>query len=326
MLDSCGRIIDYLRISLTDRCNFRCRYCMPPEGVKLLAHQEILSYEEILRVISILGVHGIDKIRLTGGEPLVRKGIVDFVARVKSLGIVKDLSLTTNGSLLSKYVRELKAAGLDRVNISIDTSNPERFHHITGGGELAETLTGIMGALDVGLLPVKLNVVLTEVLSAEDIVFFVKLIHKYPLSVRFIEYMPIGCSGVKPGFSVSEVKSLINQSGHGMLMPNTLVRGNGPASYYGLPEAKGTIGFITPLSEHFCPACSRIRLTADGKCKSCLLGDQEIDIRTALRNGADDQQIYNLFVKAVQQKPLRHHLGENGQTQTFARRMVQIGG
>ena len=192
MLDGYHRSINYLRISVTDRCNFRCVYCMPPQGKKWLNHSDILTYEEILHLITVFSREGIDRIRLTGGEPLMRLGFVDFVAAVRNLGVIKDLSMTTNASLLPPVAADLKAAGLNRVNISLDTINPVSFARITTCGRLEDTLAGIESSLEAGLTPVKLNVVLTEALNEKDLAYFIELVYNKPISVRFIEYMPIG--------------------------------------------------------------------------------------------------------------------------------------
>jgi len=326
MLDSYGRMIDYLRIAVTDRCNFRCSYCMPPEGVKLLEASHVLSYEELLRVIRILGKYGINKIRLTGGEPLIRNGIVDFVRSIKKIGTVKDLAMTTNGSLLSQVADQLKSAGLDRVNISIDTNNPEAFSSITGRGHLEDVIRGIKSAMEAGLTPVKLNVVVTEVLSREDMSYFIKQAYKFPIAVRFIEYMPVGRCGISPGVSISEIKTSINKAGYGMLEKINDIKGNGPATYYQLPGALGVFGFITPMTEHFCHSCNRIRLTADGKFKPCLLANKEIDIKNTLRSGNSDSAIAELFFKALQGKPLHHNLGNEREGANLTRNMSQVGG
>jgi cyclic pyranopterin phosphate synthase len=299
---------------------------MPPEGIRLLNSSEILSYEELLRVITILGQHGVSKVRFTGGEPLVRKGIVDFIRSIRSIGTINELAITTNGSLLGDMAHQLKAAGLDRVNISVDTVNSERFSGITGNGNLTDTLKGIESAIDAGLSPVKLNVVLTEALSEEDVMYFVSQVYNRMIAVRFIEYMPVGRAGVKPGFSISTVKKLINNAGYGTLEPTAAVLGSGPAKYYRLPGALGLFGFITPISDHFCNSCSRIRLTADGKVKPCLLTNDELDIKTALRNGSSDKTIYELFVKAMQRKPIHHNLSDNREKVGLIRGMSQIGG
>lgn len=326
MFDSYNRQIQYLRVSVTDRCNFRCAYCMPAQGVKMLSHDEILSYEEFLRIIRILSNHGVRKIRLTGGEPLIRKGIAEFIRDIAALQAITDISMTTNGSLLAAMAGKLKAAGLSRVNISLDTINPKLFRQITRGGDLTQTLQGIEAALAVGLTPVKLNIVLTNMITEQDIAYFVDFIHREPVSVRFIEYMPIGESATGPGPSIEEIKTIINSFGRGKLKPTIDICGNGPAKYYTLPQAKGSFGFITPISEHFCGVCNRIRLTADGKFKPCLLSNQEIDIKTALRNGASDDEIAELFYQTIAKKPQGHTLTNPDEPTQFFRKMSQIGG
>ncbi|MDR3562466.1 MAG: GTP 3',8-cyclase MoaA [Negativicutes bacterium] len=325
MRDGYGRLIDYLRISVTDRCNFRCSYCLPPEGIGSLPDSEILSYAELLRVITILGRQGVSKVRITGGEPLVRDGLTDFISSIRATGLVSDLAMTTNGSLLGGMARQLKAAGLNRVNISVDTVDPQRFAAITGGGELAETLAAVEAALEAGLAPVKLNVVITEACGEEDVLYFVSLVKEHPIAVRFIECMPVGQSDVRPGFSAATIKKVISKTGHGSLQPVKTMRGNGPAQYFGLPGTPGVFGFISPISDPFCQGCSRIRLTADGKIKPCLLSDQEFDIRTALRRGASDRTISELFSEAIRRKPDRHYVSASHRAQ-LGRGMSQIGG
>jgi cyclic pyranopterin phosphate synthase len=326
MQDSFGRVIDYLRISVTDRCNFRCSYCMPPEGVPLLEHSEILSYEELLRVVQILGQYGVNKIRITGGEPLIRKGIVEFIRAIREIETVADLTMTTNGSLLADRAYQLKKAGLDRINISIDTLNPKEFSRITGGGQLSDVVQGIESAMEVGLSPVKLNVVVTEVLSEDDLTYFIQQVYKYPIAVRFIEYMPIGPCGVKPGVSIERIKNKLTKAGFGILGSATDIKGNGPANYYRLPRSLGVFGFITPMTEHFCHSCNRIRLTADGKFKPCLLANKEIDIKHALRGGNSDSTIAELFFQALQGKPHHHNLGNDREGTNLIRNMFQVGG
>lgn len=326
MYDNYNRQIQYLRVSVTDRCNFRCVYCMPEHGVTMLSHDEILSYEEFLRIIKILSMHGVRKVRLTGGEPLVRKGIVQFIRDITALKSITDLSMTTNGSLLADMAAQLKAAGLSRVNISLDTINPGKFRQITRGGEIEQTLKGIEAALAVGLTPVKLNIVLTDIITEQDIAYYVDLVHRQPIAIRFIEYMPIGESEIKAGPNIEEIKNLINGLGRGILKPSMDICGNGPAKYYSLPQAIGSFGFITPISEHFCGVCNRIRLTADGKFKPCLLSNQEIDVKNALRNGATDDEIAQLFYLSIESKPQGHSLANADQPTRFFRKMSQIGG
>ena len=325
MRDIHNRTIDYLRVSVTDRCNFRCAYCMPPDGLELMNHTDILSYEEFLRIIAVVSRHGVRKVRITGGEPLVRKGIIEFIAAIKGLGTIDDLSLTTNGSLLPLMAAELKEAGLDRVNISLDTIDAGRFHQITGNrGRLEDTLTGIDSALSAGLQPVKINVVLTEAFQEKDLAWFIAKVYDSPISVRFIEYMPIGYGGAKAGMSTADVRQRLEDAA-GRLEPAT-ARGNGPARYVRLPGAKGTFGFITPLSEHFCGECNRIRLTADGKLRPCLLSNQEIDVKSILRSGGTDAMIADVFFRTIAEKPAGHELCRTSGYGGFERTMSQIGG
>lgn len=325
MRDSQDRAIHYLRVSVTDRCNFRCAYCMPPRGVKWLPHADILSYEELLRLLAVFSRAGIRNVRLTGGEPLVRKGFVDFVAAVRGLGTIEDLSMTTNGSLLPQFAPALKAAGLDRVNISLDTVDPAGFAKVTYCGKVTDTLRGIESALAAGLTPLKINVVLTEALSAADLGFFVDQVRRHPVAVRFIERMPLGKNGLGAGPDVAAVRRMIEEAGQGRLEPAS-IKGNGPARYWRLPRSLGTFGFITPISEHFCNACNRLRLTADGRLRPCLLSDAEIDVRTPLRAGASDGDLAELFAAAVRAKPAGHSLCRTSGYPGFARRMSQIGG
>lgn len=326
MLDRLNRTIDYLRVSITDRCNFRCAYCMPPEGVKQLNHSEILSYEEFLRIISILSKNGIRKIRITGGEPLVRKGVTDFIREIAKIRLITDIALTTNGSLLTGMATELKAAGLSRVNISLDTIDAGKFEAVTGRKKLQATLSGIQSAFEAGLNPVKLNVVLTEAFTEADLAYFIDQVYHYPVSVRFIEYMPIGTSSIGPGLPVETVKRLLNEAGGGLLEPAQAPAGNGPAKYYRLPKSKGMFGFITPISEHFCAFCNRIRLTADGRFKPCLLSNCEFDVKGPLRAGAADKEISDIFFRAIQEKPSSHTLCRTSGHPEFWRQMSQIGG
>ena len=326
MHDGHNRQINYLRVSVTDRCNFRCAYCMPPQGVKMLKHDDILTYEELLRIIRIVSCYGVSKIRLTGGEPLVRRGIIQFIRNIAQLPAITDISLTTNGALLASMADKLKAAGLNRVNISLDTVDPEQFRIITCGGDVTETLRGMQAALAAGLSPVKINVVLTSIVTRRDIAYFVDLVYRQPVSVRFIEYMPVGESQVAPGPGIEEIKAIINTFGQGILQPTLNIRGNGPAKYFKLPQAKGSFGFITPISEHFCDMCNRVRLTADGKFKPCLLSNQEIDVRTALRSGANDAEIATIFYHTINNKPQGHTLANDDGPTNFLRKMSQIGG
>jgi cyclic pyranopterin phosphate synthase len=322
--DSFQRPINYLRISVTDRCNLRCIYCMPAEGVTLMSHSDVLSYEEIFRVVEAAAELGINKIRLTGGEPLVRLGVPSLVKMIAGIGAINDIALTTNGILLSKYAAELKEAGLNRVNVSLDTLKPEKFLQITRCGELGDTLSGIETAQRVGLDPVKINVVVMAGVNDDEIIDFARKTVRDGWHVRFIEHMPVldDEQMIPRLFSVNEIREKIETLGK--LEPCRVEVGNGPAKYYRLPGAAGTIGFITPVTEHFCYQCNRLRLTADGKLRPCLLSEEEIDVREALRRGASIDEIKSLIEKTVACKPARHNLAE-GKTRN-GRPFSQVGG
>ena len=324
--DSFNRPISYLRVSVTDRCNLRCVYCMPPGGIPWRPHGEVLRYEEIERVVRAAAGLGISKVRLTGGEPLARKGLVDLVAMIARIPGIDDLAMTTNGILLARHAEDLKAAGLRRVNVSLDTLRPEWFRRITRLGELSDTLEGIAAAKDAGLVPVKVNTVVIRGLNDDEVVDFARLTHTPDWHVRFIEVMPLGDNADWAGngyVPMGEVRERIERE-LGELRPVKLAGGGGPARYYRLPGAQGTIGFITPISQHFCYQCNRLRLTADGKLRPCLLSDSEIDLRTPLRQGATIEDIKRLIVEAVRAKPERHHLSE--QVIPQGRTMSEIGG
>lgn len=334
MKDSHGRVIDYLRISLTDRCNFRCIYCMPEEGVCMMGHDEILRIEEIEAIARVATRIGIRSVRLTGGEPLVRKGVVDLVAALKGMDGIENVSLTTNGVLLPEMAGDLKEAGLSRVNISLDTLDPEQFTYITRVGKLDSTMKGIDAALEAGFNPVKINAVTVRRLD-QDFLAFAKLSIDRPLHVRFIEYMPVGSSTGSDGsgwdrtdvIPSEELLQIINERAVAQGLPELVSTrdddkplGWGPARYFEFPGAKGTVGFISPLSRHFCSECNRLRLTADGKLRPCLFSDREIDVRTALREGGEEA-VYNCFLEALNLKPDDHH--DKVGTE---RNMSQIGG
>ena len=335
-LDSYARPIQYLRISVTDRCNLRCTYCMPPQGIPSHSHGGILRYEEIETIVRAAARLGITKVRLTGGEPLARLGIVDLVRMLARIPGVDDLSMTTNGTLLVPYANELKNAGLRRVNISLDTLRPDRFRTITRRGHLADTLQGIEAARVAGLDPVKINTVVIRGMNDDEVVDLARQTLLASWNVRFIEWMPIGSetlSGDDPSEAAGdwharvvtavEMREQIEQA-LGPLAPADGGTGAGPACYYRLLEASGTVGFITPISEHFCQHCNRLRLTADGQLRPCLLSDDEIDLRAALRQGAGVDQVQDLLLAAIGRKPRQHHLDES--LDVHERLMSQIGG
>jgi GTP 3',8-cyclase len=286
------QVIDYLRISITDRCNLRCVYCMPAEGVKSLPHEEILSYEE-LELFSRAAVGaGIRRIRLTGGEPLVRKGAVDFIRMLGSIEEKPKLSLTTNGLLLGRYAAELKEAGLSRVNISIDTLDPEAYAHITRTGRLSDALAGLDAAIEAGLDPVKVNVVVLKGLN-DDPRPFAELARDRPVHVRFIEYMPYFDEVGKwyvPGDVIKERLASV-----GRIEEVESPEGWGPASYFRLEGSQGSIGLISPVSCHFCPSCNRLRMTADGRMRTCLFDTNGFDVKKEIRAGADEEHLREII-------------------------------
>ncbi len=322
--DSFQRPINYLRISVTDRCNLRCIYCMPPGGVQLMSHDDILSYEEIYTIARAAAELGIDKLRLTGGEPLVRSGLPELVEMLSRIESINDISLTTNGTLLSRYAAELKSAGLRRVNISLDTLKAERFTLITrSGGSLSQVLEGIEAAKEAGLEPVKLNVVVMAGINDDELLDFANKTIAEDWHVRFIELMPLAGETAPAGFvSAADMKRRLELLGE--LEPCLPSIGNGPAKYFRLAQARGTIGFITPVSEHFCFNCNRLRLTADGKLRPCLLSDYEVDLKTPLRGGISGEGLKESIEEAVANKPRQHQMAEGYVPR--ARPFFQVGG
>jgi len=321
-IDSFGRSINYLRISVTDRCNLRCLYCMPPEGVPRIPHSEILSYEEIRTVVRAAAELGINRIRLTGGEPLVRAELPKLIHMLSQIEGIQELSLTTNGTILKKNALEFKQAGLSRVNVSLDTLKADKFRYITRLGALEDVLEGIKAAKEAGFEPVKINTVVMRGINDDEIRDFARMTYKEGCHVRFIELMPFkSVAEFVPSIELRQHISLL-----GKLEPCVSITGNGPATYYRLAGAKGTIGFISPLTEpSFCSRCNRMRLTPDGKLRPCLLGEDEIDLKLPLRNNATMDKLKRLILKAVASKPEHHHLmGDN--VRLVNRKMSQIGG
>ncbi|PKM67846.1 MAG: GTP 3',8-cyclase MoaA [Firmicutes bacterium HGW-Firmicutes-2] len=318
MIDSYGRKINYLRLSVTDRCNLRCQYCMPENGIEKMEHKDILSIEEMDTIVGIFAKMGITKIRLTGGEPLVRGGILTLIKKIKAHQEIKEVALTTNGLLLKEMARDLKDSGLDRVNISVDSLDPEKFSRMTRGGHLEDLLAGIKEAKRVGLTPIKLNVVLIGGFNDDEIPDFVAMTKDQAIDVRFIELMPIGEVA-----RWSKSNFLANQTVLERVPELTPVEDEDPASpakYYRLPGGKGKVGLISPITCKFCEDCNRIRLTPEGKLKYCLHSDEEFDLKKALDEGVD---LSKYIIESIQKKPKEHNL-ENGKS--IIRNMVQIGG
>lgn len=323
--DPFHRRINYLRVSVTDRCNLRCFYCMPPEGIEPLAHGQILSYEEILRVVRVAVSLGITKVRLTGGEPLVRRGIIGLVASIASLPGVQDLSLTTNGTKLGEMAAGLREAGLKRVNISLDTLKPELFEKITGRSELPAVLAGIEAARKVGLSPLKVNTVAMRGVNDGEILAFADLAAEKRIEVRFIEHMPSRRDAWSGASLVSAAEILETvASRYPLAETGGRDENSGPGRMYLLPGG-GKIGVISPMSDHFCGSCNRLRLTSDGRLRSCLFSDDELDLKARLRDGSDDAQIEALLRAAVRKKPEGHGLVE-GNGDHCGMDMSRIGG
>ncbi len=323
LFDSWQRQINYLRVSVTDHCNLSCVYCSAG-SVPHLPRSEILSYEEIQRVVQVAAGMGITKIRLTGGEPLLRADLSKLVWMLSQIEDIDDISLTTNGILLSKYATELKEAGLKRVNVSLDTLKKDRFKRITSKDELGKVLSGIEAAYLAGLQPVKINMVVLRGINDDETIDFARMSTSQGWHVRFIEFMPFGMPKAEAFATVSaqEIRERIQSLGE--FKPYTGQTGNGPAKYYQLPGTRGTIGFITPMTEHFCHTCNRLRLTAEGQLRPCLLDDDEVNLKEALRNGANTEELKQLIQKAVAIKREQHHLDDG--LAPMRRSMRQIGG
>jgi len=326
MKDGLGRNINYLRISVTDRCNLRCRYCMPEEGIEKLEHTEVLSLEEIYEVVKVCAGMGTDKIRITGGEPLVRKGLTGLIAKISAIEGIKDIALTTNGVLLKKLAGDLKEAGLKRLNVSLDTMDAKKYAYMTRGGNIKDVMEGIEEALKVGLTPIKINTVLVKGFNEGEIGELIKLSINENIDVRFIELMPLGQAA---GFASEQYlpNSFVLES-FPELEPVESVDISSPARYYRLPGAQGRIGLINPISHKFCDNCNRIRLTADGKLKPCLHSNMEIDVKEILRNEQLEDKYAALkeaVAEAVCAKP-EHHTLNDLYNKPIERDMYKIGG
>ncbi|GAK58904.1 molybdenum cofactor biosynthesis protein A [Candidatus Vecturithrix granuli] len=325
--DKSGRVIESLRVSVTDRCNLRCRYCMPPEGVEFIEHDEILRYEEMDRIIRVAVHLGVYKVRLTGGEPLVRKGLIDFARRLGQLEGIRKLSLTTNGILLSQYAASLKEAGVDYLNISLDTLNREKFRQITRFDRLNTVLDGIRTAKAVGFSLIKVNVVSMRGFNDKELFDFVDFADTHNIVVRFIEYMPFsGNAWQHDTFLASQELKTRLQTRYTLIPLDD--DPSAPARIYKIPGKLGYIGFISSVSESFCHLCNRLRLTADGHLRPCLHGSIEIDVKHPLRRGASDAELAELFREAVDRKPAFHQdfLDNHFHSPACDREMVRIGG
>ena len=333
LTDGSGRPVRYMRVSVTDRCNLRCRYCAPSEEFVSLSHNQIISYEEVERLAGILAPRGVSSIRITGGEPLVRKHLDRLVHSLSKIPDVTDISLTTNGILLGELASSLSNAGLSRVNVSLDTLREDRFTWITSqNGDGLErgphlVMEGLIMSEMAGLSPVKINVVLMRGFNDDELEGFVALTSDRDFEVRFIEFMPMSPEGFwGPEKVVTGAEAIGRlETVHGPLVPLGRGKGSGPAVRYKVPGFKGTIGFITPVSQHFCVNCNRIRITADGKIRTCLFSDNETDILEPLRSGASDAEILTIIETALRAKPEGHGIKGGESVKGCVRTMSHIG-
>ena len=317
LTDDFGRQITYLRISVTDRCNLRCVYCMPESGIPLLNHSEVISYEDILRLTGILSNHGVNKIRITGGEPLIRKGLTGLIENMSSIKGIEDISMTTNGILLEKYASELYNAGLKRINISLDSLKEERFCKITRTGSLKDVLTGIKLAKKTGFKPVKINTVLIRGINDDEIIDFVNFAKEFELNLRFIEYMPIGGNIAEAVLSKEIEEKIRSEFDDFSLMTGNQIENNadnadvysGVSRSFGFKDGKAVIGFISPLSEHFCGDCNRLRLTASGNLRPCLFYDNEYNIKDILKEN-DDEAVFEKVSDIIKLKRFKHNFND----------------
>ena len=326
MQDQYGREIDYVRISITDRCNLRCTYCMPEDGIAdYTSHTAILSYEEILRVAKSLARLGIKKIKLTGGEPLVRLGCIDLVRELKAIEGIEQVTITTNGVLLAELAEDLIQAGIDGINVSLDTVEREIFAQITRRDYFDKVMAGIekVKSLDYGNL--KINCVPIAQFNKNEIVKLAAQAKNYPLSVRFIELMPIGLAKEFTAVSKEDIMAMLTEA-FGEMTPYEGTLGNGPAEYYSLPDFKGHIGFIGAIHNKFCGQCNRIRLTSGGFLKLCLNQNKGGDLLPLIRGNTSDEELTEAMRNIIYQKPLAHHFYEEDQNDTDSRQMFQVGG
>ncbi|MBV8066918.1 MAG: GTP 3',8-cyclase MoaA [Candidatus Eremiobacteraeota bacterium] len=326
MIDGFNRPITYLRVSVTDKCNLRCIYCMPEGGLPWLRRDEILSYEEIVEIVHAAASVGVRTVRLTGGEPLVRRNLMRLVEAIAGVPGIEDIALSTNGLLLEEQLAGLVAAGLRRINLSLDTLREERFAEIARRPGLGTVLRAIDAAIAAGLAPLKINCVVMRGKNDDEVADFAQLTRERPVFVRFIEVMPVHENvGLQRDTYVASDEILERISAIGELLPVGGPRGNGPARYFAFSDALGAVGVITPLSHDYCERCNRVRLTADGRLRLCLFGDHALDLRSPLRSGATTEELANLLRSAMLIKPERHHL-RLGEAASAMRAFSEIGG
>lgn len=326
MIDKEGRIIDYLRISVTDRCNLRCVYCMPEEGIKNIGHDQILSYEEIVHICRILAEHGLKKIKITGGEPLVRREIVRLIRNLKAIDGIENVTITTNGVLLEEYYDSLVEAGIDAITVSLDTMDPELYRQITRRDAFSQVMAGIHKAVREGSVRLKINCVLTGKTEEQDILSLLDFAKRSDVDVRFIEMMPIGLGKQFSFVSEESIRKMIEDK-YGAMVLYCEKRGNGPCKYYDVPGFIGKVGFISAVSHKFCDTCNRVRLTAEGFLKTCLQFDCGVHLGTLLKEHASDEELWKAMEAAIYAKPKSHHFEERTENaDDESRAMSQIGG
>lgn len=325
LIDRYNRNLNYLRLSIIDRCNLKCIYCVPHKLIPKLPHKEILSYEEILRIIKVGVRLGISKVRITGGEPLVRKGVFDFLNQLTGIDGLVDVSLTTNGVLLKDNIDKIKSVGIKRINISVDTLNRKKFSQITGYDLFDKVWEGIELAQKMGFDPIKLNVVPLKGINDDELIDIARLSLIYPFHIRFIEYMPMGANRINRNqhLLAQEIKDIISKIGK--LIPVEKDTNDGPAERFRFENSLGEIGLIRPISRHFCNTCNRLRLSANGQLRPCLLSDNQEDLKKLLRKGGSDDELAEVFFKVVRQKPSEHNLSVDNPPKVSAQ-MSTIGG
>lgn len=322
------RTINYLRISITDRCNFRCQYCMPCSPFKVVKHALVARYEEILKITQLSCELGITKVRITGGEPFARRGVLSFLEKLTNIQALEDISITTNGALLTPdIIRTLSEQGIKRLNFSLDTLDPEKFKQITGKDDFLKVWDAIMAAYQAGMSPIKINAVALKDINEDEIEKLARLTLDYPFHVRFIEYMPMGGADVKqaePILAKNILKKI--ETVFGKLSPVHHGIHDGPAKKFRIQDAMGVIGLITPISSHFCNDCNRLRLTARGTLRPCLLDNYEKDILNPIRNNASDDELKQIIISTLKKKPSSHHLASLTSQSIPISHMTSIGG
>lgn len=325
MIDSFGRKIDYIRISVTDRCNLRCVYCMPEEGVESIPHSDILTFDEIVRICTVFAAQGLEKIKITGGEPLVRKGIPNLIRQLKSIEGIKSVTITTNGVLLADHYQKLAEAGVDSITVSLDTTDRERYRQLTRRDEFENVVNNIKFAQQQGKTRLKINTVPMNI-TEQDILSLVEFARDYDTDVRFIEVMPIGAGVDCSSFNEQEIKAVIEKHCGKIELCNE-VRGNGPSVHYSIDGFKGKVGFISAISHKFCDSCNRVRLTADGYLKTCLQFEAGVFVTPYLRRNCTDEELMDILAEGISKKPKSHQFDqkENFDKKEY-RNMSQIGG